>query len=39
MRQAICGLKPKMRLPIILKYIEGLSYEEIAEVLGARKEL
>src|ERR1700738_2175596 len=36
-RQAIGGLKPKMRLPILLKYIEGLSYEEIGEVLGCSK--
>lgn len=36
-RQAIGELKPKMRLPILLKYIEGLSYEEIAEVLGCSK--
>ena len=36
-RQAISGLKPKMRLPVLLKYIEGLSYEEIAEVLGCSK--
>jgi RNA polymerase sigma-70 factor, ECF subfamily len=36
-RQAIRSLKPKMRLPILLKYIEGLSYEEIAEVLGCSK--
>src|SRR5207244_2615638 len=36
-RAAIGGLKPKMRLPIFLKYIEGLSYEEIAEVLGCSK--
>jgi RNA polymerase sigma-70 factor, ECF subfamily len=36
-REAIGGLKPKMRLPILLKYIEGLSYEEIAEVLGCSK--
>ena len=36
-RQAIGGLKPKMRMPILLKYIEGLSYEEIAEVLGCSK--
>lgn len=36
-RQAINGLKPKMRLPVLLKYIEGLSYEEIAEVLGCSK--
>ena len=34
---AIGTLKPKMRLPILLKYIEGLSYEEIAEVLGCSK--
>jgi RNA polymerase sigma-70 factor (ECF subfamily) len=34
---AIAELKPKMRLPILLKYIEGLSYEEIAEVLGCSK--
>ena len=36
-REAIGGLKPKMRLPIMLKYIEGLSYEEIAAVLGCSK--
>ncbi|MDX6382705.1 MAG: polymerase sigma-70 factor, subfamily [Blastocatellia bacterium] len=36
-RDAIDGLKPRMRLPIMLKYIEGLSYEEIAEVLGCSK--
>src|ERR1700730_13416393 len=36
-RQAISGLKPKMRLPVLLKYIEGVSYEEIAEVLGCSK--
>ena len=32
-KEAIGTLKPKMRLPILLKYIEGLSYEEIASVL------
>lgn len=31
---AISELRPKLRLPIILKYIEGLSYEEIAVSLG-----
>jgi RNA polymerase sigma-70 factor (ECF subfamily) len=36
-REAIGGLKPKMRMPIMLKYIEGFSYEEIAEVLGCSK--
>lgn len=33
-RTAIAGLSPKLRLPILLKYVEGLSYEEIAETLG-----
>jgi RNA polymerase sigma-70 factor (ECF subfamily) len=36
-REAIRELKPKMRLPILLKYIEGLSYEEIAAVVGCSK--
>jgi RNA polymerase sigma-70 factor, ECF subfamily len=36
-RMAIEELKPKFRLPILLKYIEGLSYEEIAEVMGCSK--
>ncbi|HEU4389025.1 MAG TPA: sigma-70 family RNA polymerase sigma factor [Blastocatellia bacterium] len=33
-RAAIAELKPKLRMPMLLKYIEGLSYEEIAETLG-----
>ncbi|HET6863158.1 MAG TPA: sigma-70 family RNA polymerase sigma factor, partial [Pyrinomonadaceae bacterium] len=36
-RSAIKELKPKFRLPILLKYIEGLSYEEIALVMGCSK--
>jgi RNA polymerase sigma-70 factor, ECF subfamily len=36
-KAAINELKPKFRLPILLKYIEGLSYEEIAEVMGCSK--
>ena len=32
-QKAIANLKPKFRLPILLKYVEGLSYEEIAKVL------
>jgi len=36
-RSAIAQLKPKFRLPILLKYIEGLSYEEIAQVMGCSK--
>lgn len=32
--QAVIGsLKPKYRLPLLLKYVEGLSYQEIARVL------
>ena len=34
---AIADLKPKLRWPILLKYVEGLSYEEIAAVLGCSK--
>src|SRR5207237_6250213 len=33
-RDAIMRLKPKLRMPILLKYVEGLSYEEIADVLS-----
>jgi RNA polymerase sigma-70 factor, ECF subfamily len=36
-KAAIGELKPKMRLPILLKYVEGFSYEEIAQVLGCSK--
>jgi len=36
-RAAIEQLKPKFRLPILLKYVEGLSYEEIASVMGCSK--
>jgi RNA polymerase sigma-70 factor (ECF subfamily) len=32
-QKAVAELKPKFRLPILLKYVEGLSYEEIAKVL------
>lgn len=34
---AIQELRPKLRMPILLKYVEGLSYEEIAGVLGCSK--
>ena len=36
-KTAISELKPKFRLPILLKYIEGLSYEEIAAAMGCSK--
>jgi RNA polymerase sigma-70 factor, ECF subfamily len=36
-RTAISQLKPKFRLPILLKYIEGMSYDEIASVMGCSK--
>jgi RNA polymerase sigma-70 factor (ECF subfamily) len=34
---AIAELKPKLRWAILLKYIEGLSYEEIGRVMGCSK--
>jgi RNA polymerase sigma-70 factor (ECF subfamily) len=36
-KAAIAELKPKLRLPILLKYVEGLSYEEMARVLDCSK--
>lgn len=36
-RAAIGKLRPKLRLPILLRYVEGLSYEEMAEVLNCSK--
>ena len=36
-QEAIAELKPKFRLPILLKYVEGLSYEEMAIVMGCSK--
>jgi len=36
-KAAIGELKPKLRLPILLKYVEGMSYEEMAEVLNCSK--
>ena len=33
-RQAVAGLRPKLREPIVLRYMSGLSYEEIAATLG-----
>jgi RNA polymerase sigma-70 factor (ECF subfamily) len=32
-QRVVATLKPKFRLPILLKYVEGLSYDEIAKVL------
>ena len=34
---AIQELSPKLRMPILLKYVDGLSYDEIAGVLGCSK--
>ena len=34
---AVAELKPKLRVAILLKYFEGLSYEEMAAVLGCSK--
>jgi RNA polymerase sigma-70 factor (ECF subfamily) len=36
-QSAIKQLKPKLRMAILLKYVEDLSYEEIAGVLGCSK--
>jgi RNA polymerase sigma-70 factor (ECF subfamily) len=36
-QSAIQQLKPRYRLPILLKYVEGMSYEEIAEVMSCSK--
>jgi RNA polymerase sigma-70 factor (ECF subfamily) len=36
-KAAIGELKPKFRLPILLKYVEDLSYGEIAQVMGCSK--
>jgi RNA polymerase sigma-70 factor (ECF subfamily) len=32
-QREVAKLKPKFRLPVLLKYSEGLSYQEIADVL------
>jgi RNA polymerase sigma-70 factor, ECF subfamily len=34
---AVSQLKPKLRWPILLRYVEDLSYEEIASVLACSK--
>jgi RNA polymerase sigma-70 factor (ECF subfamily) len=36
-KTAIAELKPKLRIAILLKYFEDLSYEEMASVLGCSK--
>src|SRR5205085_1560441 len=33
-KAAVKELKPKLRIAILLKYFEGMSYEEMARVLG-----
>lgn len=33
-REAVARLKPKLRLPLLLRYVDELSYLEIASVLG-----
>lgn len=36
-QHALGELKPKLRWPLLLRYIDGLSYEEIGKVLGCSK--
>jgi RNA polymerase sigma-70 factor (ECF subfamily) len=33
-RSAVSGLPPEQRIVIVLRYTQGLSYDEIAEILG-----
>lgn len=32
-QREVAKLKPKFRMPVVLKYVEGLSYQEIADVM------
>ena len=34
---AVAGLKPKLRIAVLLRYFEDLSYEEMASALGCSK--
>ena len=36
-RKVIAGMKPKLRMAVLLKYFDDLSYDEIATVLGCSK--
>jgi RNA polymerase sigma factor (sigma-70 family) len=36
-RAAVATLRPKLRMAILLRYFEELSYEEMAETLGCSK--
>jgi len=36
-KTAMAGLNPKLRVTVLLKYFEDLSYEEMAEALGCSK--
>ncbi len=36
-RKVIAGMKPKLRIAILLKYFEDLSYDEMAAALGCGK--
>lgn len=33
-REGIATLAPKLRIPLVLRHLEGLSYDEIAAILG-----
>ena len=36
--QALQGLPPAQRVPLVLHHFEGLQYDEVAEKLGFRRE-
>jgi RNA polymerase sigma-70 factor, ECF subfamily len=33
-RKAVASLRPKLRVPVVLRYLSGLSYEEVAAALN-----
>jgi RNA polymerase sigma-70 factor (ECF subfamily) len=36
-RQAVAALKPKLRIAVLLKYFDDLSYDEMASALGCSR--
>lgn len=36
-QKAVQHLSPRLRMPVLLRYVQGLSYDEIAEALGCTK--
>lgn len=36
-QKAVQRLSPRLRMPVLLRYVQGLSYDEIAQALGCTK--